>query len=415
MMFLDSFQEIFYTLKNNKLRTGLTAFGVFWGIFMLIILQGGGNGLLNGAENQFANDVLDSVWIIPRTTSMPYRGYSAGRKIQFTESDMAAIREQVPGVSYLSSENTTGSFWASIVVAHGKRTSNASVFGVSDQYFNIKTLIDLHHGRALNTLDQRDNRKVGFIGTRVAEQLLLGGDPIGKRITVNGISITVIGVFWDKGRQGQMSERIYLPLTTFRNIFGGGELVNLITLRPTAASDPYTLEKLATDLLRQRHHIAPEDERALWVHNIAEQRQGLNAIFAGIRAFIWFVGIGTLTAGIVGVSNIMIITVRDRTREIGVRKALGATPASIVGPLLLESVLVTGVAGYLGLASGVGLIELIAASGFEHDFFLRPAVDFRVAITALLILVGAGVLAGLAPALRAAKIAPVEAMRMDAQ
>jgi len=347
-------------------------------------------------------------------------GYNAGRSIGLTESDMAAIRREVPGVRYLSSENTTGAHQASVVVSLGNRTANASVYGVSDQYFDIKALLDVRHGRPLNRLDQEQGRKVGFIGTRVAEQLLAPGeDPVGRQISINGISVKVIGVFWDKGQQGQMSERIYLPLATFRAIFGGGENVNLITLRPTAANDPYTLAADTAALLRQRHHIAPRDKRALWVINIAEQQKDMQALFRAIEAFIWFVGFGTLTAGIVGVSNIMLITVRERTREIGVRKALGARPAVIVSSLLLESVLVTGIAGYVGLACGVGLIELVASSlealGIRNQYFQNPEVDFRIAVIALAALVAAGLLAGLAPALRAARIAPVAAMREDAQ
>ncbi len=420
MFSIDGLQEILYTIKHNKLRTGLTAFGVFWGIFMLILLQGAGKGLLNGVSSRFANDVQDSLWIFPRRTSMPYMGYNANRNIVFTESDMDAIRRQIPIVRHLSSENTTGSFGSSIVVAYGSRTANASVFGVSDQYFDIKSLIEIRHGRPLNRLDQLQGRKIGFIGTRVAEQLLPPGqDPIGQRISINGISIVVGGVFWDKGQQGRMSERIYLPLSTFKNIFGGGDRLGLLTLRPTADSDPYTLADQTAQLLRQRHHIAPEDKRAIWVINIAEQLRETKALFAAIEGFIWFVGFGTLTAGIVGVSNIMLITVRERTREIGVRKALGAGPGAIIGPLLLESVLVTGFAGYFGLVVGVGLIELVAylfqSLGLRNDLFVNPEVDFRIAITALAVLMSSGLLAGLAPALKAARISPVEAMRADAQ
>lgn len=415
---MDSLQEILYTLRQNKLRTGLTAFGVFWGILMLILLLGAGRGLQNAVGDGWTNDVSDSIWIFPNTTSVPYMGLGVGRPIQLTEPDMAAIR-QLPGVRYLSSENPLGTFSDSdISVVFGTKSGNFGVFGVADQYFNIKEKVRFDDGRRLNTLDVEDNRKVVVIGTRVSERLFLSyADALGKEILINGISFRVIGLFFDKGGQGQMSERIYMPITAFKKTFGGGQEVSLITVRPKAGVDGIALEEKIIALLKQRHKIAPDDKRALWVMNKAREAEQINAIFTGMNTFIWIVGIGTLLAGIVGVSNIMIITVKERTREIGIRKALGAKPSTIVFSLLFESVIVTSIAGYTGLVFGVAVLEGISATltalKMELPFFQRPEIDLSIAISALMLLIISGVIAGLMPALRAARIMPIEAMRAE--
>jgi len=358
---IDQWQEIGHTLKHNKLRTLLTAFGVFWGILMLILLLGAGTGLRHGAENMFSSDLRDSIWIAARQTSIPYKGLQPNRTVQFTEADIEAIRRQLPGVKYVSAENPLGSFFeGDTIISHGKKTGNFSVFGVADQYFKIKVYQQYHYGRRLNTLDNQQQRKVAAIGTRVAEALFAPGvDPTGQQIQINDIAFTVIGVFYDSGWEGRMSERIYLPMSTFQKTFGEGQNVNLLTAAPRAGVNGFELEKKILQLLQQRHRIAPEDDRAIFISNLARQSQMMQGFFAAISGFVWFVGIGTLMAGIVGISNIMIITVKDRTREIGVRKALGATPGSIISLILLESVLITSVAGYFGLVVGVALLETV--------------------------------------------------------
>jgi putative ABC transport system permease protein len=416
---MDSLQEILYTLRQNKLRTGLTAFGVFWGILMLILLLGAGRGMQNAFSDGWSNDVSDSIWIFPSTTSVPYMGLPVGRQIALTQADMVAIRQQIPGVRFLSSENPLGTFLNSdISVTYGPKSGSFGVLGVADQYFNIKEKVKFDDGRRLNGLDEDDNRKVVVIGTRVSERLFTTYiEAIGKEILINGISFRVIGIFYDKGNQGRMSERIYMPVTAFKKSFGGGQEVALITTRPKPGFDGIKLEEDIMALLKQRHKIAPDDVRAIGVSNKAREAEEINAMFTGLNMFIWMVGIGTLLAGIVGVSNIMIITVKERTREIGIRKALGAKPSSIVGSLLFESVLVTGIAGYTGLVLGVGLLEgvsaLLTKFKIELPFFRQPEIDLNIAISALLLLILAGVFAGLMPALRAARIMPIEAMRAE--
>jgi len=416
---LDSLQEILFTLRKNKLRTFLTAFGVFWGILMLILLLGAGRGLENGADTGFGSDDRSSIWISSHRTAIPYKGLPHGRVIEFTEDDIAAIEREIDDLHFISAENVAGQRWQrTINVTHKNKTGNFGVYGVADDYFRIKKYIEYRAGRTLNTLDGEERRKVALIGTRVRDRLYRPDeDPVGTLITFHGIALKVVGVFYDEAREGRLSERIYIPLSTFQKTFGRSNKVGLITLTPKAGVDPFEFEEKVVKLLRQRHSIAPNDVRAIHVFNYAEQMQSIIQVFAAINGFIWFVGLGTLAAGVVGISNIMIITVKDRTREIGIRKALGATPSSIVSMVLTESILVTAVAGYLGLVLGVGLLELfnyaLVNSGSDVSYFERPEVDLGMALQALTVLIIAGTLAGLAPALHAAKILPIEAMREE--
>jgi putative ABC transport system permease protein len=416
---MDGLQEILYTLRQNKMRTLLTAFGVFWGILMLILLLGAGNGMQKGMSEGRFNDMNDCIWIFPNITSMPYKGFGVGREVEFTQSDMAAIRQEIPGVRYISSENSLGNFTnPDTLVTYGLKNGTFNVLGVGDQYFNIKEKVKFNDGRRLNLNDVDDNRKVAVIGTRVSEKLFASTDgAIGKQVQINGIAFRVVGLFYDKGNRGVMSERVYIPVSTFKKTFGGGERVSLIVVRPKENIDGFDLEDKIVALLKQRHHIAPDDVRAMEINNMAQPAAEIKSIFNGVTAFIWIVGIGTLLAGIVGVSNIMIITVKERTREIGIRKAIGANPNSIILSLLFESVLVTSVAGYAGLIVGVVILEVVSATlvhfNLDLPYFQKPEVDLKIAISALLLLVVAGVIAGLFPALRAARIMPIEAMRAE--
>jgi putative ABC transport system permease protein len=416
---MDGLQEILFTLRQNKLRTALTAFGVFWGILMLVLLLGAGRGMQKGMSEGRFNDMNDCIWIFPNITSMPYKGFGVGREVEFTQSDMEAIRQQIPDVRYMSSENSLGNFInPDTLVTYGLKSGTFNVLGVGDQYFNIKEKVKFNDGRRFDPYDAEDNRKVVVVGTRVSEKLFPAGDnAIGKQIQINGIAFRVVGLFYDKGNRGKMSERVYIPVSTFKKTFGGGEKVSLIVVRPKANVDGIELENKVVALLKQRHNIAPDDTRAMEISNVGRDTLELKSVFTGVTAFIWIVGIGTLLAGVVGVSNIMIITVKERTREIGIRKALGAKPSSIIGSLLFESVLVTSVAGYAGLIIGIIILEVVSATltrlKLELAYFQNPEVDLTVALSALLLLVVAGVIAGLVPALRAARIMPIEAMRAE--
>ena len=411
---LDGLQEILFTLKQNKLRTVLTAFGVFWGIFMLVLLLGAGRGMQNGIYDDFGSDVRDFIIIWTGDTSLAFHGMGPGRRIQLQLADIEALQRQVPGIRVISAERYVDAG----TVTYERKNSNAEILGVPDDYFRIKEDVPFNFGRRINPLDLGEFRKVVVIGANVADRLFdKGVDPVGKDVRVKDVVMKVAGVFYDKGNRGQNSERVLIPLTTMEKIYGGGEITSNIWVRPNEGVDPFELQKQAIALLKRRHDVAPDDNRGINSFNMAEPMQRVTGLFIGIDVFIWFVGLGTLMAGIVGISNIMIITVKERTKEIGIRKALGATPFHIVSTLLLESTLVTDFAGYLGLVIGVALLELVAfvlrSTGAKLPYFMNPGVDFRLAITALLLLVGVGVLAGLMPALRAARITPTEAMKSE--
>jgi putative ABC transport system permease protein len=409
---LDGLQEILFTLRQNKLRTLLTAFGVFWGIFMLILLLGAGRGMQNGVWQDFGTEVLDFIIIYTGETSVAHNGRGLGRRIQLDDSDIRAISQQVPGVRVISGESNGGPG----LIAYQRKNADAQIAGIPDEFFRIKDDVPFNLGRKPNMLDMEESRKMVFIGKPIAERLFTNGqEPVGQYIRVKDVMMRVAGVFHDKGNRGRNSERVLMPQSTYRDMFGGGNRTDVIWMRPEQGVDAFELEKRAVELLKRRHEVAPADNRGVQSFNMAMPAKGINGLFIGINVFIWFVGLGTLMAGIVGISNIMIITVKERTREIGVRKALGATPFSIVSTLLLESTLVTAVAGYVGLVCGVALLELVSfvlrKAGATLPYFLNPEVDFKVAITAIALLVGVGVLAGLFPAMRAAKITPIEAMR----
>jgi putative ABC transport system permease protein len=411
---LDGLQEILFTLRQNKLRTLLTAFGVFWGIFMLILMLGAGKGMQNGVYDGFGGEVMDFIIVFTGATSVAHNGMGLGRNIQLTNEDVQAIKQQIPNVRFIAGENQTGG----ATITYEKKLGNFAVHGVPDDYFKIKESVPFSLGRKLNPLDQQENRKICELGTAVVEKIFgKDVDPVGKEVRINGVVMKIVGVFHDKGNRGRDSERIYIPDSTYRKVFGNGNKVQSLWLRPVEGTDGFELEKKVISLLQNRHNVSPEDKRAVRSFNMAEPAKMVNGLFMGISFIIWFVGMGTLAAGIVGISNIMIITVKERTREIGIRKALGATPTSIVSTLLLESILVTSIAGYAGMVLGVGLLELVSfglrESGAKLEFFQNPEVDFQVAITAIILLVVVGALAGLVPALKAARIAPIEAMRAD--
>ncbi len=405
---LDKWQEILATVRANKLRTFLTGFSVAWGIFMLVVLLGSGNGLAHGIEYQFRDDAINSVWVRSGQTSVPYRGMRPGRNVQFTNEDYAAIRDGVDGI-----EHMTGRFYISgqFTVSYKDEYGNFDVRSVHPGHRYLeKTIITA--GRYLDDLDLREYRKVAVIGVLVRDQLFGKEDPLGKYIALNGIAFKVVGMFTDDGGEGEQS-KIYLPITTAQRTFNGANRIAMFMFTTGQATLPESEEmaKETRETLATRHVFSPDDERAVYVNNNVEFFQRFVQLMGGIRLFIWIIGVGTILAGVVGVSNIMMIVVRERTREIGVRKALGATPWSVIGLVLQESVAITAVAGYVGLVLGVGLLELASRQLPHEGFFINPSVDLRVAVAATVLLVVAGTVAGFFPARRAARIRPIEALR----
>jgi putative ABC transport system permease protein len=410
MFDVDTWQEILDTIRANKLRSFLTGFSVAWGIFMLIVLLGSGEGLGHGVEYQFRDDAINSIWIRPGQTSIPYKGLQSGRRIQFTNDDHKDIKTGVNGVEHITSR-----FYiqGDVRVRYRDKTGSFDVRSVNPGHLYLEKTI-MTDGRFLNELDIREYRKVAVIGAKVKDALFKDDVAIGKDIEINGIAFKVVGEFRDDGPEHE-TEKIYLPISTSQRAFGGANRIAQIMLttgqapiEQTGAMAENIHERLAT------HHVfSMEDPRAVDVSNNNEEFERVQQVLTAIRVFVWIIGIGTILAGVVGVSNIMMITVRERTREIGVRKALGATPGSIISLVLQESILITAVAGYLGLVLGIFVLEVVSKSLPSSGFFQNPGVDLVLAIEATLLLVVAGGVAGFIPAHRAASIRPVEALRNE--
>jgi putative ABC transport system permease protein len=408
----DKWQEIFETMKKNRLRTFLTGFSVAWGIFMLIILLGSGNGLENGVRKEFEGDATNTLWINPGQTSVAYKGLKSGRNIQFTNEDYDLMKKEIPHIDKISSRFNV---WQNNTVSYKKEYGNYDIIACHPGYGYYETL-EILSGRFINDDDIKDFRKIVIISTIVKTALFKDEDPMGKFIDVSGIPFKVTGVFKDSGGDRDM-QRIYVPLSTAQRVFNYGnkiQTIGIVTDKTIDVDDSRAMAEDVRQTLAQAHKFDPQDQRAVFIWNNLEQFKQFMNLFASIRLFIWIIGIGTIIAGVVGVSNIMMIVVKERTQEIGIRKALGATPWSIVSLILLESVLITSFAGYIGLVMGVGLLELISPI-FENSetFFKNPEVDITVAMGATLVMIVSGMLAGFVPARKAAKIQPIEALRYE--
>jgi putative ABC transport system permease protein len=418
MFDVDIWQEIFSTIKKNKLRTFLTGFSVAWGIFMLMVLLGSGNGLSNGVKQEFAENAINVMWMWTGETSIPYNGLKEGRPIKFNNRDYEFLTTKSKEVEKVSSRYYLPN---DILYAYGKEYGSFETSTCYPVLMEVEN-ITMNTGRFINDLDIQEFRKVVVIGIEIRKALFKEEDPIGKYIRIGGVPFNVIGVTNEKKRNQDNNRQAYMPFSTAQRIFNGGDRVHMFTVtskmvQTTEEADSVT-QKIRSDMA-QRHAFDPKDKKAMGSFNMLTQYIRTMKIFQAINLFVWIIGIGTLIAGIVGVSNIMLILVKERTREIGIRKALGATPLSVIGLVLLESVLITTVAGYIGLVLGVGLMELVnfgleqatGAGAAENVFFRNPTVDFKTAVSATLILILSGALAGYFPSRRAANVTPIEALR----
>lgn len=412
MFNIERWQEIFEAIAKNRLRTFLTGISVASGIFILVILLGAGRGLQNGIEKQFERDAAGIIEVWSGVTSKEYKGLNPGRQIQFRNSDYnASVQKFKP---LLDKKASTYNFWNG-AVTYGKETGNYQYRGVYPDYQFIENAT-MKEGRFINDNDVAHFEKVGVIGEKLRLDLFKDKSPLGEQITIQGIPFKVIGVFTDPAGEREET-RIYLPISTTQKIFGGSDKISTLfyTLKKTDNYDDALAqsEKFTEDLkqlLKSKNSIAPDDESALGVHNSVIEAKQFYDLNLYIRLFFWWVGICTIIAGVVGVSNIMLIIVKERTKEIGIRKALGASPVSIVAMILHESIFITTIAGFIGLLTSLLLLE-IAGPMIKSEYFLNPQVDFGVAMTTLVLLVIAGALAGFFPAYRAAKIKPIVALR----
>ena len=411
---IDLWQEIFATLRRHKLRTALTAFGVFWGIFILVVLMGAGKGLQNGAEINFPS-ITNSVYLwSSRPTSMPYKGLGTGRTVIFTVEDLNQIKLKIPDIKGIGAINYLGNVYA----VNGSRAESFNFQGVHPETL-LANGMHAVTGRMMNQLDVDQKRKVVVIGSRVREVLFAEDEQvIGKYILIRGLRFLVVGVVAHSAtNDGAKADEatMFIPHSTLMSIFNQGNQVHSIVVISKLGVNATITEQKVKKLLMDRHKVNPEDHGVVGSFNVQEQLEQVKGLFTSIRLFSWLVAIGTLIAGVVGVGNIMMIAVKERTKEIGIRKALGATPKSIISMIVQESMLITFFAGYLGLVVGVLLIESIAivmkTLGADSSTFSRPEIDFSVAVMAIIVLLVAGMIAALLPARKAAKVDPVIALQ----
>lgn len=412
----DQWREIASVLWRNKWRSFLTALGVGWGIFMLIVMLGATKGLENGTKRNFNHFASNSVHIWTMSTSRAYKGFPKGRNFDMNNDDMQAIKDNIPEVTVVCPRAQLGGYRGANNVVRNNKTGAFSINGDYPEIQQIQ-LFRVTNGRSINHLDIDQKRKVCVIGEAVRGILFKDGEePIGDYIQINGIYFKVVGVF-RSGKSGDAAERdentIYIPFTTYQKAFNNPNRVGWFSLLITEDAEGAVVEEKLRKLLGDRHSIHPEDPRAFGSFNAGDEFKDMNLLFLAMTILGWFLGILTLLAGVIGISNIMLFTVKERTRELGVRRALGATPGKIRLQIVLEAITLTFLAGITGFLVAVGIIELLASTGVSGDFFTNPEINFRVALIAITALTVFGALAGMIPAWRATSIKPVDALRAE--
>lgn len=403
----ELFREILDTIRKNKLRTFLTAFSVAWGIFILIILLGTGNGLRNGVKHAFSRDAVNAIWVSGGNTTMPHAGMQPGRRIQLSIED-SSLLTSIPDAEHFSPRQNMWSL--SQFTYKNKFGTDFGVRGVGPEMV-IGENLQIVAGRFVNERDIAEFRKTACIGRPMQAELFEGKDPIGEWFEINDVSFQVVGVFSDA--QESDERRAYIPYSTASKAFGYARGIDqfVFTIDQSSQAEATALEGLIRQRFAEQYRFNPADLRAIWVRNSYEEYSKVMGLINGIRIFIWMIGIGTILAGVVGVSNIMMITVKERTREIGIRKAIGATPWNVVSMVLFESVLITTFAGYFGMMAGIFLLEALSGQLPAADYFRNPEVDLQTALACTAVLVIAGTVAGFFPARKAASIPPIEALR----
>lgn len=403
----DNWQEIFQTIKKNKLRTFLSGFTITLGLLIFITLLGLGNGLKNSFNQFFMDDATNTMFIFPGRTSMAYKGFNVNRVIQFKNDDLTDIQKNFP--FYL--EYITPRIFRNGTVTFNNESNSYSYVGVSPAHqISEKTII--MKGRYLNDLDVKEKTKYAVIGRLVEKDLFKAESALGEHVIINNTAYKVIGVFQDEGGDNE-ERRIYVPYTTLQLIEKNTDDINQIVLayKPELGyAGAMIFEEKLTKFLKEKHEIAPDDQSGVFIRNIADNMNDNQQLSGVLTLIVTFVGIGTLIAGVIGISNIMVFVIKERTKEIGVRKALGATPFSIITMILQESIFITLIAGYIGLFLGIFVLKMIGDK-LEDYFILNPYIDLGTAITATIILILFGALAGYVPAKRAARIQPIVALR----
>lgn len=415
----DRWDEIIEALSRNWFRTALTAFGVLWGIFILVVLLAAGKGLENGVKKGFGGIATNSMFMWTQTISKSYKGLPKGRRFSYDLDDVAAIKENMPQLRYVSPRNQLGGFGGANNVVRGLNSGAFNVYGDYPEYIEQQPM-NITSGRFLNYGDIEGKRKIAVIGEGVRKALYdKGEEHIGTYVKINGVNFMVVGTYSMVSSNGNAEEdekQIYVPFTAFSQAFNMGNRVGWMAV---TAKDGYSITQLKSevfDIIKNRHSIHPKDDRAIGNFDLYEEFQKVDGLFIALKIVAYFVGILVLLSGIIGISNIMLIVVKERTKEIGIRRALGASPWSIRGQILMESVFLTIISGMMGISLGAALIyilnKILDANG-PVEMFANPSVDLGTVITALLILIFSGLLAGFIPAQNAIKVKPIDALRNE--
>ncbi len=426
MFDLDRWQEILNAIRKNKFRSILTAFGVFWAIFMLVVMTGSGNALTNGITHGFKDFATNSAFMWSNRTTIAYQGYDRGRWWNINNTDIETIRREIPEIDAISPRLQGWNLQEGQNVVRGKKAAAFNVMGDYPQYRQIDPCT-MPWGRYINKEDIDLKRKVCIIGEKVYEVMFAKNeDPVGQSIRVNGVYFMVVGVFKSNNPNinigSNKKETIYLPFTTMQQTFNYGDQVHFFGFTARKGENVQALVDRIHPIIKKQHKIAPDDDDAIGGFNIQNELQTMKYTFLGINVLIWVVGIGTLIAGAVGISNIMLVVVKERTKEIGIQRAIGARPAIIVSQILTESVFLTTVAGFLGLALGTLVLHITdialeaaraQAPPDEQSFFMNPEIGLPMAISALIMLILVGLFAGLIPAMKAIRIKPIEALHHE--
>ena len=419
----DLFQEIAETLRKNKMRTVLTGLSVSWGIFILIVLLGAGNGLKNGVTENFSERAVNRVTLWSGTTSMPYNGLKSGRNLQFSEKEIKALDTEVEESRLIAPRLDR-----SQTVSFGGEYGTYSIRGVMPGYSEIEMLeIAPGAGRFINDLDVKEMNKVIVLDQKIVNVLFKDQQQvIGNYVKVGNIMFKVVGINSKKVRWG--TPAAYIPFSTGQLIFNPSKKINNISFTVdglTTKEENDRFNQSLREVMGRHLNFNPDDRQALWINNAQEDYIETQKIFGAITMFVSIIGILTLIAGIVGVSNIMLVSVKERTREIGIRKAIGAPPWTILRTVIVEALIITSIFGYIGILTGIGLTELVnfimeqsangvaATDEVQMSVFKNPTVNINYVLFATAILIAAGVLAGYLPARKAVKIKPIEAMRQE--
>jgi len=416
MFRIDTWQEIIFTFKRNKLRTILTSIGIFWGILILVLLLGSGKGMENGILSMFGNKVVNSVYLWPSATNMAYKGLPAGRKINLTKEDTDILAQTYSSeIEFIAPRIYLNKQF----FFNPTKSGHFTVHGEMPNYFNIVSL-KLVEGRSINTKDILEQRNVIVIGQYLKTIFFENEDAVGKSINCGGKKFTIVGVFKSNklnNTDKRDEQKAFIPFSVAQKMSGQNQNIHQIACAFYPHIDPKSTETKMKALLKRIHGIHPKDRHGIKSRNVAKEFKQFANLFSAVNLFVWFVGLGSLVAGIVSVGNVMLITVKERVKEIGIRKALGETPNAIISSILMESIFITTLSGYLGLLTGTIIIAIInfVLNNFNLNtrYFANPEIDMVAGLQAYCILVVAGVLAGLMPAIKASKIHPVEALRNE--